>query len=146
MILLWYFVHAVKVLDLTEVDPDLRGFTGGFAAGHWGFLVPFKNKEADGEFSGKMVRFDLRTFDHAGVTVTEPWEQEVLFRVTVLFVCCCHMSSTRQKIIGLANTTSKTPEIDVIQAHNLRCSAAHGIAPEPSERACLTIYSFVLSR
>ncbi|CAN0542834.1 unnamed protein product, partial [Ectocarpus sp. 8 AP-2014] len=70
----------VKVLDLTEVDPDLRGFTGGFAAGHWGFLVPFKNKEADGEFSGKMVRFDLRTFDHADVMVTERLEQEVLLR------------------------------------------------------------------
>lgn len=54
---------------MTKVDPDLRGFTGGFAAGHWGFLVPFKNKEADGEYSGKMVRFDLRTFDHTGVTV-----------------------------------------------------------------------------
>ncbi|CAM9243846.1 unnamed protein product [Ectocarpus sp. 12 AP-2014] len=63
---------GVQVLDLTEVDPDLRGFTGGFAAGHWGFLVPFKNKEADREFSGKMVRFDLRTFDHAGVTVRDP--------------------------------------------------------------------------
>ncbi|CAN0143713.1 unnamed protein product [Ectocarpus sp. 6 AP-2014] len=63
---------GVQVLDLTEVDPDLRGFTGGFAAGHWGFLVPFKNKEADGEFSGKMVRFDLRTFDHASVTVRNP--------------------------------------------------------------------------
>ncbi|CAM9150627.1 unnamed protein product, partial [Scytosiphon promiscuus] len=60
---------GVQVLDLTEVDPDLRGFAGGFAAGHWGFLVPYKNKEADGEFFGKMVRFDLRTFDHAGVTV-----------------------------------------------------------------------------
>lgn len=57
---------------MTKVDPDLRGFTGGFAAGHWGFLVPFKNKEADGEYAGKMVRFDLRTFDHAGVTVS-PW-------------------------------------------------------------------------
>lgn len=61
--------NMMKVLDLTEVDPDLRGFTGGFAAGHWGFLVPFKNKETQGEFSGKMVRFDLRTFDHASVTV-----------------------------------------------------------------------------
>ncbi|CAB1112000.1 unnamed protein product [Ectocarpus sp. CCAP 1310/34] len=80
MILLWYFVHAVKVLDLTEVDPDLRGFTGGFAAGHWGFLVPFKNKEADGEFSGKMVRFDLRTFDHAGVTVLDLTRVELSLR------------------------------------------------------------------
>lgn len=62
--------QSIKVLDLTDVDPDLRGFTGGFAAGHWGFLVPFKNKEAEGAFSGKMVRFDLRTFDHAGVTVS----------------------------------------------------------------------------
>lgn len=59
-----------QVLDLTMVDPDLRGFMGGFAVGHWGFMVPFKNKGADGEFSGKMVRFDLRTFDYAGVTAS----------------------------------------------------------------------------
>lgn len=52
------------------VDPDLRGFMGGFAAGRWGFLVPFKNHEAEAEFSGKMVRFDLLTFDHASVTVS----------------------------------------------------------------------------
>lgn len=52
------------------VDPDLRGFMGGFAAGHWGFLVPFKNREAEAEFSGKMVRFDLLAFDHASVTVS----------------------------------------------------------------------------
>ena len=58
-----------KVLDLTMVDPELRGFAGGFAAGHWGYLVPFKNKEPDSGFSGKMVRIDLRTFDYAGVTV-----------------------------------------------------------------------------
>lgn len=58
-----------KVLDLTVVDPELRGFTGGFVAGHWGFLVPFKSKDGEGEFSGKMVRFDLRTFDYAGITV-----------------------------------------------------------------------------
>lgn len=58
------------MLDLTKVDPDLRGFTGGFAAGHWGFLVPFKNREAEDEYSGKMVRFDRRTFDLASVTVS----------------------------------------------------------------------------
>lgn len=59
------------MLDLSKVDPDLRGFAGGFAVGHWGFLVPFKNSETDGAFSGKMVRFDLRTFDPAGVTVSK---------------------------------------------------------------------------
>lgn len=52
------------------VDPDLRGFMGGFAAGHWGYLVPFKNREAEAEFSGKMVRFDLLAFDYASVTVS----------------------------------------------------------------------------
>lgn len=69
---------------MTEVDPDLRGFAGGFAAGRWGFLVPYKNKEADGEFFGKMVRFDLRTFDPAGVTV------RILIFVT--FVVCAVFS------------------------------------------------------
>lgn len=59
----------MQILDLTLVDPDLRGFTGGFAAGCWGFLVPYKNREADDEYSGKMVRFDRRTFDLASVTV-----------------------------------------------------------------------------
>lgn len=59
-----------QVLDLTMVDPDLRGFMGGFAAGHWGYLVPFKNREAEAEYSGKMVRFDLLAFDYASVTVS----------------------------------------------------------------------------
>lgn len=58
------------MLDLTEVDSDLRGFAGGFAVGHYGFLVPFKNREAEDVFSGKMVRFDTRTFDAASVTVS----------------------------------------------------------------------------
>lgn len=63
-------VVFAQVLDLTMVDPDLRGFSGGFSAGHWGFLVPFKNREAEDAFFGKMVRFDLRTFDLASVTVS----------------------------------------------------------------------------
>lgn len=71
---------------MTKVDPDLRGFTGGFAAGHWGFLVPFKNKEADGEYSGKMVRFDLRTFDHAGVTVNNLEED-----IRIINCCTVHL-------------------------------------------------------
>ncbi|CAM9457378.1 unnamed protein product [Ascophyllum nodosum] len=66
-----FSLSGVEVLDLTMVDPELRGFAGGFAAGHWGYLVPFKNKEPDSGFSGKMVRIDLRTFDYAGVTVLD---------------------------------------------------------------------------
>lgn len=58
------------MLDLTRVDPDLRGFSGGFAVGHWGFLVPYKSTEAEDEFSGKMVRFNTLSFDLDGVTVS----------------------------------------------------------------------------
>ena len=38
----------VTVLDLTEYDPDLRGFGGGFQAGKFGYLVPYKNREVGG--------------------------------------------------------------------------------------------------
>lgn len=52
---------AVHVLDLATVtrqqvpkvpDPELRGFSGGFAAGDYVYLVPYSN----GVFFGKLVR------------------------------------------------------------------------------------------
>ncbi|CAN0044967.1 unnamed protein product, partial [Choristocarpus tenellus] len=64
-----FSTQGVEVLDLTAVDPDLRGFMGGFAAGHFGFLVPFKNTEGDGKYFGKFVRVDLLTFAAEDVTV-----------------------------------------------------------------------------
>lgn len=89
----------LKVLDLTEVDPDLRGFAGGFAAGHWGFLVPFKNREADGAFFGKMVRFDLRTFDHASVTVSLNDELVAPFFLRRVTFACNSESSLSRPIL-----------------------------------------------
>jgi len=48
------------VLDVPTVanDGDLKGFFGGFAAGAYGYLVPYHN----GAHFGKVVRFDLATF------------------------------------------------------------------------------------
>ncbi|KAH8076558.1 hypothetical protein JL721_569 [Aureococcus anophagefferens] len=54
---------AVDVLDLTEIDPDLRGFAGGAVIGRYGLLVPYKNRPGDRGFFGKLVRVDLETFE-----------------------------------------------------------------------------------
>jgi len=60
-------LSAVQVLDLATVtrqqipklpDPELRGFSGGFAAGDYAYLVPYSN----GVFFGKLVRVDMRDF------------------------------------------------------------------------------------
>jgi hypothetical protein len=54
----------LRVLDLTHIDDELRGFQGGFAVeaprahntmANFGFLVPFFN----GKFFGKLTRVDL---------------------------------------------------------------------------------------
>ena len=34
---------AVEVLELTLVDPDLKGFYGGYATGGHGYLIPYHN-------------------------------------------------------------------------------------------------------
>ena len=34
---------AMEVLDLTLVDPDLKGFYGGYATGGNGYLIPYHN-------------------------------------------------------------------------------------------------------
>mmetsp|Transcript_46213 Transcript_46213/g.144535 ORF Transcript_46213/g.144535 Transcript_46213/m.144535 type:complete len:622 (-) Transcript_46213:133-1998(-) len=58
----------VKVLDLTNVNPDLRGFVGGFSHEEFGYLVPF----FDGTTAGHIVaKVDLEAFDEAGVTVLD---------------------------------------------------------------------------
>ena len=33
----------VQVLDLATIDPDLKGFWGGFASGGYGYFVPYSN-------------------------------------------------------------------------------------------------------
>ena len=50
------------VLDLTEIDPDLRGFAGGSVVGRYGLLVPYKNRVGDDGFFGKLVKVDLEAF------------------------------------------------------------------------------------
>ena len=54
---------GVQVLDLTDTDPDLKGFTGGFADNLHGYFVPNFN----GEYFGKLARVDLGTFSHVQV-------------------------------------------------------------------------------
>ena len=58
-----YDVTGISFVDLPQVtrqqtpsynDKDLRGFSGGFANGMYGLLVPFYN----GIFHGKLVRYN----------------------------------------------------------------------------------------
>lgn len=53
----------VEMLNLTEIDLSLKGFNGGFHDGRYGYLVP----ESNGETFGKVVRFDLATFNDVQV-------------------------------------------------------------------------------
>jgi len=64
-------VGGISVLDLSTTtrsqipsfaDEDLRGFSGGFASGKYGVLVPFFNAV----FSGKLARFIAITDDMTG--------------------------------------------------------------------------------
>ena len=58
---------GVTVLDLTTVNPALKGFVGGFQDGRYGYLVPYNN----GAFHGNLVRIDLGNFSTSGVTVLD---------------------------------------------------------------------------
>ena len=59
----------VTVLNLTEIDPQLKCFEGGFAdaAGEYGYLVPFGCGGGPG-ISGKVVRVKLSEFTKSAVT------------------------------------------------------------------------------
>mmetsp|Transcript_7459 Transcript_7459/g.15500 ORF Transcript_7459/g.15500 Transcript_7459/m.15500 type:complete len:814 (-) Transcript_7459:52-2493(-) len=59
---------AVDVLDLTTIDPELKGFIGGFNHGDYAYFVPFFNGQA---FSGKLVRVHIHTFDAASVQILD---------------------------------------------------------------------------
>ena len=56
-------------LDLTTFDQDLRGFSFGFSVAHFGYFVPFMNKETN--YFGKLVKLNLRTFTTARASETE---------------------------------------------------------------------------
>ena len=61
----------IQVLDLNATDPDLRGFSGGFASGGYGYFVPWKPSD----YSGKVARVDLANFSQVQVldlTTTDP--------------------------------------------------------------------------
>ena len=58
----------VKVLDLTAVDPTLRGFMAGFADETYAYFVPFFNGNT---FASKLVRVNFKTFDAASVQVLD---------------------------------------------------------------------------
>mmetsp|Transcript_35984 Transcript_35984/g.46235 ORF Transcript_35984/g.46235 Transcript_35984/m.46235 type:complete len:692 (+) Transcript_35984:269-2344(+) len=59
--------NVTGILNLADIYPDLCGFAGGFVAGKYGFMVPYKNQEAmEGGYHGNMVKLDLETFELVG--------------------------------------------------------------------------------
>jgi hypothetical protein len=59
-------------LTLTDLDPDLRGFSNGFNWGNFGFLVPFTNGELnfrEKRSFGKVVKVDLTRFELSAVEI-----------------------------------------------------------------------------
>ena len=86
-------LSSVRYLDLSTVtrqqipkipDPELRGFSGGFASGDYSYLVPYSN----GVFFGKLVRIDMRDFEaladkqaKARAAVSDP--------LAIAFLCHC---------------------------------------------------------
>jgi len=49
----------VQVLNLTTMDASLKGLTGVFTDGAYGYLMAYKNRTG---YLGKVARFSLRTF------------------------------------------------------------------------------------
>lgn len=74
----------VDVLDLTKFDPDLRGFAGGFVAGQFGYLVPYKNREGPHGFFGKVVRINLENFLLSGKTGAAKFRTVKVLDLTML--------------------------------------------------------------
>jgi hypothetical protein len=63
---------GIEWLTLTDIDPDLRGFSNGFNWGNFGFLVPFTNGELnyrEKKSFGKVVKVDLTKFTLSAVEV-----------------------------------------------------------------------------
>ncbi|MBI5567969.1 MAG: hypothetical protein HY870_23935 [Chloroflexi bacterium] len=57
---------GVTVLDLTTVNPSLRGYHGGVAIGGYAYIFPYYNSVSVGH--GEIVRVDLQNFSASGVT------------------------------------------------------------------------------
>jgi hypothetical protein len=60
---------GVTVLDLASVDAGLKGFTGGFTDGRYGYFVPVIN--GPNTYDGKVARVDLHNFTTGGVTALD---------------------------------------------------------------------------
>ena len=70
----------VQVLDLTVMDPVLKGFYGGFSDGTYGYAAPYN----DGAYFGKVERWALASFDQVqalDLTVTDPVHKVILRRL-----------------------------------------------------------------
>jgi len=62
-------VAGVDFIDLTTIDPDLKGFSGGFQGGSRGYLVPYS--KGFGDYASKVVRFSLLDFSVDSVEVLD---------------------------------------------------------------------------
>ncbi|DBA02399.1 TPA: hypothetical protein N0F65_007218 [Lagenidium giganteum] len=70
----------IHQLDLTQIDPSLKGFASSFTDdSKYAYFVPQENEQG---LSGKMVRVELNNFTPAGVTVLD---LEVINRLYVGF-------------------------------------------------------------
>jgi hypothetical protein len=118
---------GVRVIDLptwrreqTPPTPDhnLRGFVGGFAAGDFGYFVPYFN----GRFYGKTVRLDLRTLavqfvdmklDDAGLSGFSGG-----FTHRDRMICCDPQIGHRSKVNGGCNPLSQRTDSAADAASN----------------------------
>ena len=60
------YICTIKVLDLQSVDPELRGFNGGFVHNSRVYFVPFYTGVAAGS---NLVSVDATTFSAASAQV-----------------------------------------------------------------------------
>ena len=63
-----FTTNTVDMLDLTTEDTSLIGFQYGFAAGAYGYLVPYHDASV---YSGKVVRFRFDDFSTSSVEVLD---------------------------------------------------------------------------
>ena len=69
-----FTTSTVQVLNLTDTDPDLKGFMGGFTDGQgYGYFVPYHN----GVKFGKLVRVDLSDFKTVDIVDLEATDTEL---------------------------------------------------------------------
>ena len=67
-----FSASGVQVLDLTTVDPALKGFEGGFADTKFAYFVPGQAWVSPGVlYSGKLARIALDNFTPSGVTAID---------------------------------------------------------------------------